>query len=48
MDNPLVRCSGRKSSHLRKRTLGEFTAVNTKYCGSINVRKHIEIKGRDK
>ena len=29
-------------------TLGEFSAVNMKHCGSCNVRKHIEIKGSDK
>ena len=29
-------------------TLGEFTAVNMKNCGRINVSKHIDIKGSDK
>ena len=29
-------------------TLGEFSAVNMKICGRHNVRKHREIKGRDK
>ena len=29
-------------------TLGEFTDVNMKNCGSRNVRKHREIKGSDK
>ena len=29
-------------------TLGDFTAVNMKNCGSSNVRKHIETKGSDK
>ena len=28
-------------------TLGEFTAVNMKNCGRLNVSKHIEIKGSD-
>ena len=29
-------------------TFGEFTAVNMKYCGRCNVRKHREIKSSDK
>ena len=31
-----------------KFTPGEFEAVNIKSCGHCNVRKHREIKGRDK
>ena len=29
-------------------TLGDFTAVNMKNCGRLNVRKHIDIKDSDK
>ena len=29
-------------------TLGGFTAVNMKFCGRRNVRKHRDVKGSDK
>ena len=41
-------CSARKMLWEEKFTHGEFTAVNMKYCGCGNVRKHIEIKVSDK
>ena len=41
-------CSTRKTFWEEKFTLCEFTAVNMKNCGRHNVKKHREIKGRDK
>ena len=40
-------CSTRKMFWEEKFTLGEFTAVNMKNCGRLNVSKHIEIKGSE-
>ena len=41
-------CSTRKTFWGGNFTLGKFTAVNMKFCGCRDVRKHIEIKGSNK
>ena len=41
-------CYTRKMLWEEKFTLGEFSAMNMKNCGRINVRKHRYIKGSDK
>ena len=41
-------CSTRTTLWEKKFTIGEFTAMNMKNGGSCNIRKHIDIKGRDK
>ena len=41
-------CPTRKTFWEEKFTFGEFTAVNMKNCGHHNVRKHREIKYRDR
>ena len=41
-------CSTRNTFWEEKFTVGEFSAVNMKNCGRLNVRKHREIKGNDK
>ena len=41
-------CYNRKTFWEEKFTVGEFPAVNMKFVGRNNVRKHRDIKGRDK
>ena len=41
-------CSTRKTLWEGKFTLGDFTAVNMKICGPLNVRKRRELNGSDK
>ena len=41
-------CSTQKTFWEEKFTLGEFTTLNMKICGRLNVRKHRDIKGSDK